>query len=109
MPEPSLQEVFGVNATQTSTTITITKADLPRLNATADNTAESLLTGILLKAQAALPQSTFETNIDQSIYIAAGFPGFVFRGANNESYRVDSLTVSLAKLDTSAVIDPDDY
>jgi hypothetical protein len=109
MPEPTLQQVFGAGATQTATTITIAKADLPRLTPLAENTAESLFAGILLKAQEGLPQTTFDTNIDQSIYIAAGFPGFAIRGANNESYRVDSLTVSLAKVDTSAIIDPDAY
>ncbi|MCC5619254.1 hypothetical protein LC605_30120 [Nostoc sp. CHAB 5836] len=109
MPEPTLQQVFGANATQTATTITITKADLPGLTPSSTNRAESLLTAILLKAQDGLPQSTFDTNIDQSIYIVSGFPGFAFRGANNDSYRVDQLTVNLAKPDTSATIDPDDY
>ncbi|MCC5626184.1 hypothetical protein, partial [Nostoc sp. CHAB 5715] len=76
MAEPTLAQVFGANATQTATTITITKADLPRLTPSSTNTAESLLTAILLKAQDGLPQSTFDTNLDQSIYIALGFPGF---------------------------------
>jgi hypothetical protein len=109
MAEPTLQQIFGANATQTATTITITKADLPRLTPSSTNTPESLLTGILLKAQDGLPQSTFDTDIDQSIYIALGYPGFVFRGTDNDSYRVDQLTVNLAKPDTAATIDPDDY
>lgn len=109
MAEPTLVEVFGNGATQDATTITIQKSSLPRLTPNATNTAESLLTGILLKAQEGLPQSSFDTNLDQSIYISPGFPGFTVRGANNESYRVDSLTVSLAKVDTSAIIDPDAY
>lgn len=109
MSEPTLQQIFGASATQSATTITITKADLPRLTASSTNTPESLLTAILLKAQDGLPQSTFDTNLDQSIYIALGFPGFAFRGTNNDSYRVDQITVNLAKPDTSATIDPDDY
>ncbi|MEH2437372.1 MAG: hypothetical protein V7K25_24580 [Nostoc sp.] len=109
MAEPTLQQIFGANATQTSTTITITKADLPRLTPSATNTAESLLTGILLKAEEPLSQANFDSNLDQSIYISDGFPSFTNRGANNDKYRVDQLTINLAKLDTSSAIDPDDY
>ena len=109
MAEPTLIEVFGANATQTATTITISKADLPRLTASASNTAESLLVGILLQAQAALTRTTFDTNLDQSIYIEGGFPGFVFRGTNNDPYRSTPFTINLNKLDTSTTIDPDDY
>ncbi|HYX19067.1 MAG TPA: hypothetical protein VE944_32895 [Nostoc sp.] len=109
MAEPTLVEVFGTGATQDATTITIQKSSLLRLTPSATNTAESLLTGILLKAQAGLSQANFDANIDQSIYLTDGFPGFTTRGTNNTSYRVDQLTVNLAKIDTSSVIDPDDY
>lgn len=109
MAEPTLSSVFGANATQTATTITIDKADLPGLTAAANNTAESLLTGLLLRAQLGLTQVGFDADIDQSIYIASGFPSFTFRGINNDSYRVDQLTVNLAKPDTAGTIDPDDY
>lgn len=109
MAEPTLQSVFGASATQTATSITILKSELPGLTASATNTAESLLTGILLQAKVGLPQSTFDTNLDQSLYISTGFPGFVFRGANNDSYRNDSLTINLCKPDTASTIDPDNY
>ncbi|MBD2197940.1 MULTISPECIES: hypothetical protein [Calothrix] len=109
MAEPTLTDVFGANATQTSTTITITKADLPGLTAGSNNTAESLLIAILLKAQTPLSQTNFESNLDQSIYIANGFPSFAFRGTNNDQYRVDQLTINAAKPDTTSTIDPDDY
>ncbi|MBD2508282.1 hypothetical protein H6G91_13500 [Nostoc muscorum FACHB-395] len=109
MAELTLAQVFGTNATQDATTVTIYKADLPRLTPASVNTGESLLTGIILKSQVQLTKTNFDANIDQSIYIESGFPGFAFRGTDNTSYRVDSLTVSLAKVDTSSVIDPDDY
>ncbi len=109
MAEPTLTAVFGASATQTSTTITISKAELPGLTASANNTAESLLVGLVLLAKQALTQTSFDTNLDQSIYVDAGFPTFTFRGANNDSYRVDQLTVNLAKPDTASIIDPDDY
>lgn len=109
MAEPTLQDVFGAGASQTSTTITIAKADLPGLTASANNSVESLIVGLLLKAKVALSQNSFESNIDQSIYIENGFPTFTFRGTNNSSYRVDQFTVNLSKLDTAGTIDPDDY
>lgn len=109
MAEPTLQEVFGAGATQDATTITLVKANFATLTPAAINRAESLLAALLIKALAGLAQSTFDTNLDQSIYLALGFPGFAFRGTNNDSYRVDQITVNLAKLDTSSLIDPDDY
>ncbi|AFY34877.1 hypothetical protein [Calothrix sp. PCC 7507] len=45
----SVQQLFGEGATQTLTTLTITKSSLPKLNPTSNNSAESLLVGILLK------------------------------------------------------------
>ncbi|MBC1242280.1 hypothetical protein GNE10_35350, partial [Nostoc sp. 2RC] len=58
MAEPTLTQVFGANATQDATTITITKADLTGVGLTAasENTAESLFTAIVLKAQTALTE-----------------------------------------------------
>ncbi|BBD68650.1 hypothetical protein NIES4072_40280 [Nostoc commune NIES-4072] len=109
MAEPTLADIFGSNATQTATTITIAKADLPRLTANANNTAESLLTGILLKAQTSLTQTNFDSNINQSIYVNSGFSSFTTRGTNNDAYRVDQLIINFAKLDISSTIDPDDY
>lgn len=109
MAEPTLTQVFGAGATQTATTITIVKADLPGLTASATNRAESLIVGILLKALPGLTKAGFEADTNQNIYIESGYPAFSFRGTNNDSYRIDQLTVNLAKLDTLATIDPDDY
>jgi hypothetical protein len=107
MAEPTLQEIFGANASQTSTTITIAKADLPGLTATADNRAEQLLTAINLKAKATLTQANFDANPDQSIVISQGFPSISYRGT--DPFRQDTLEIKLNKPDTSATIDPDDY
>lgn len=109
MAEPTLQSVFGANAVQTATTITISKADLPTLTASANNTAESLIVALSLKWQTGLTETNFNSNIDQSVYVGTGYPNFAFRGTNNTQYRVDQLTINLAKLDTGSVIDPDDY
>lgn len=109
MAEPTLQEVFGTNATQTSTTITITKADLTGLTPSGSNTAESILAGILLKAKTALTPENFATNTNQSINISTGYSSFTTRGTNNDAYRVDQLNVNLAKIDNGSTLDPDDY
>ncbi|MGV0103040.1 PASTA domain-containing protein [Nostoc sp. DSM 114160] len=109
MAELTLVEVFGTGATQDSSSITIQKAALPRLTASANNSAESLLTGILLIAQTNLSQTNFDANVDQSIYIGPGYPNFTNRGTNNDQYRLDQLIVNLAKVDTGSVIDPDNY
>ncbi|MEH2258321.1 hypothetical protein [Nostoc sp.] len=109
MAELTLVEVFGTGATQDSSSITIQKAALPRLTASASNSAESLLTGIVLMAQTNLAQTNFDANVDQSIYIGPGYPSFTNRGTNNDQYRVDQIIVNLAKIDTASVIDPDNY
>ncbi len=109
MTEPTLTQVFGAGATQTATTITITKADLPGLTASASNRAESLLIGILLKASVALNRTAFDADTDQNLYVETGYPSFAIRGTANAQYRVDQLAVNLAKLDTAGTIDPDDY
>ena len=109
MAKLTLIEMFGSGATQDATSLTIQKSDLPRLTASASNTAESLLIAILLKAETPLTQTNFDTNIDQSIYISDGFPSFTNRGTNNDQYRLDQKTINFAKLDTGSIIDPDDY
>lgn len=109
MAEPTLADIFGVGATQDASTITIPKSSLPRLTPSANNTAESLLVGIVLKAQTVLTQTSFDANTDQSIYVSSGFPSFTNRGANSTQYRVDQLIINLAKIDASSTIDPDDY
>ncbi len=109
MAEPTLTEVFGSGASQNSTTLTIAKADLPGLTASANNTAESLVVGLVLLLKQTLTEAGFNSNINQRIYFKDGFPGFTYRGANNDAYRYDEITARFAKPDTGATIDPDDY
>lgn len=109
MAEPSLKEVFGDGATQTASTITIAKSDLSGLTPSATNTAESLLVALLLRAKNFLNETAFNADLNFNVYINSGFPSFSVRGPNNTQYRIDQLTVNLAKLDTSSTIDPDDY
>ena len=107
MAEPTLQQIFGANATQTSATITITKADLPGLTPAADNRAEQLFVAVLLQAKSFLTSANQDTNPEQSITIEDSFQTLVTR--NNQQYRQNTQSVNLQKIDTTAGIDPDDY
>lgn len=49
MIDLTFQQIFGANATQTAATITIQKADLTILTATANNGGEQLLIALLLQ------------------------------------------------------------
>lgn len=53
----SLQELFGINATQTAEELIIKKADLPFLTASENNRAEQLLVGIILRASLAVNET----------------------------------------------------
>ncbi|QKQ76347.1 hypothetical protein [Nostoc sp. TCL240-02] len=110
MAEPTLQQVFGANAVQDDTTITITKSDLVSVGLTASSTnrAEALFAAILLKAKTSLTSDNQTSNADQSITIANGFvPSYTVRDAIQ--YRQDDITVSLQKPAGSLALDPDDY
>lgn len=107
MAEPTLQQVFGANAVQDATTLTISKADLTGLTATASNTSESLWVAILLKAASYLTDANLQINPEQSISIADSFDTLTTR--NNQSYRQKTYNVNLQKLDVGITINPNDY
>jgi hypothetical protein len=112
MAEPTLIQVFGANATQTATTITITKADLVGLTASANNTAEALLTGILKTAAVNLTETNRDSNIDQSVIVdLSQTPSFTTRinGSTTETYIRNTISVELDKAYGTVEIDPDDY
>jgi hypothetical protein len=111
MAERTLAEVFGANASQTSTDLVIKKSDLVAvgLTASANNTAESLLVAVALKAKVTLTDEARDTNIDQSVAITDGFsPSITTR--NNAIYLRNTISIEVDKLLTGAdVIDPDDF
>ncbi|MEO1682639.1 MAG: hypothetical protein AAFS06_05190 [Cyanobacteria bacterium J06631_12] len=112
MAEPTITGVFGSNAAQTATTLTIDKADLAAVGLTAapSNTAESLLTAILLLAKGRLSQSAFDSNLDQSLTLTDGFQSIVQRdnGGTLENYRQIQVNVNFHTVDSSN-LDPDNY
>lgn len=112
MSEPSLTDVFGTGATQDATTLTILKASLPGLTASANNTGEALLTGILKRAAANLSETNRDTNIDQSVAVdLSQTPSFTTRtdGTTTNVYIRNTITVELDKVYGTVEIDPDDY
>jgi hypothetical protein len=110
MAEPTLQDIFGAGATQTATTITISKSDLP-MTALAVNTGERVFAAMVKKAAGTLTTTNFGTNPDQSINIAAGFDSIVFRSVNNvQTQNLNTqLTLNFTKPQISAGITADDY
>jgi hypothetical protein len=110
MAEPTLQEVFGAGATQTATTITILKADL-QMTASATNRGEQTFAAIVKKASTALTTTTFATNVNQSINIAAGFDSLAYRTIGNvtETLLQTQFTINFAKVQATSGITPDDY
>ncbi|MBD2570441.1 hypothetical protein H6G59_21590 [Anabaena lutea FACHB-196] len=109
MPKSTLTEVFGENATQTATSVTIQKADFATLTASASNSGSSLLSALLIKNKATLTQAAFDADVDKSIYLSEGFTSFIPRGTDNTQYRVDQIVVNLAKIDEDVTLDPDNY
>jgi hypothetical protein len=110
MSEPTLQEIFGAGATQSATTITILKADLP-MTAAAINRGEQLFAAIVKKASTNLTTTNFSTNADQSITIAAGFDSLAYRtiGTVTETLLQTQLTINFGKVQATSGITPDDY
>jgi hypothetical protein len=109
MAELTLTQVFGAGATQNATTLTIAKADLTGLIASENNTADSLVAGLIVLLQSTLTQSAFDLNVDQSIYVSEGFASFVTRGDGNNSYRIDQRIFNLTKPDAGTTLNPNDY
>lgn len=110
MAEPTLQEVFGANATQTSTELIISKTDLAAMGLTASssNTAESLIVAIILQASSYLNDTSQDTNSDIQVTLNQGTtPSIISR--NSLNYRQVTFDVNLQTPDLSTTIDPDNY
>lgn len=113
MAEPTITQIFGSAATQSATTITISKTDLQAVGLTpsASNTAESLLAAVLFLAKNYLTQANFDANAQQSITILPGFNSIVQRDDGSGNFvelRQNQFNVNLHKPDES-MLDPDDY
>lgn len=109
MAEPTLAEVFGANATQTATTVTIDKGDLSvtGLTASASNTAESLMAAIIKRMLSNLTVENQLLNPDQSISLQIANPT-IYQSPHGDRYR-QTVLISFDNPHTDPGILPDDY
>lgn len=109
MAEPTLAQVFGANAAQNATTVTITKADLSSSGFTpaSSNTAESILAAILAFGQPTLTSTNQASNTDQSVTIADSNDSIVTR--SSVAYRRKTKIVTFDKPDSGSTFNPSDY
>jgi hypothetical protein len=114
MAELSLTAIFGAGATQSIDDLVISKSDLVAkgLTASANNSAESLLTALVKLWADELTEEGRDENIDQSIAVVQdAVPSFVSRidGVNSITYVRDTFSIQLDKAYSAVEIDPDDY
>ncbi|ACC80341.1 hypothetical protein [Nostoc punctiforme] len=110
MSGQSLASVLGANATQTSSTVTISKADLASVGLTASgaNDGEAIFAAIVLLAKQYLTSSNqVAIPAIQTIINDVAQPSYVTR--NGQLYKRDSMTIAFDKATTNPVLDPDDY
>ncbi len=107
MAEPTLVQIFGNNATQDSSILTISKSDLASVGLTAnsENTAESLLAALILKAAQYLTVANQETDSDISITIEREQDTILTK--DDAQYRQYQFTVDMERLEPESAIDPD--
>lgn len=118
MAEKSIAQIFGPGATRLANGATTSSSGLfipdsvlvaAGLATPSTATAEGHLAAIILQSKTVLTQAAFDADTDQSIYVASGFSSFTTRGTNNDAYRIDQLIFNLAKIDSNAILDPDNY
>ncbi|MDZ7960552.1 MAG: hypothetical protein RMY34_22170 [Aulosira sp. DedQUE10] len=118
MAEPTLVQIFGTGTVRLASGASAPSAGLfipdsalqtAGLTTPSTATAEGHFAAINLGAKTYLNQTNFDANTNQSIYLTSGFSSFTTRGTNNDSYRVDQLTINLAKPDSGSILDPGSY
>lgn len=110
MAEPSLQSVFGPGATQTSTNLTISKADLATvgLTAQASNTAESLFVAFILIAAKELTEAN-RAGDTALRNVTLPYGGQDVSGAIAAPFLRDAYSVLLYRPYSLAPVDPDNF
>jgi hypothetical protein len=111
MAEPTLQEVFGSNATQTATTITINKSDLAivGLTASATNTAESLITALTLMASRSLTETNRASDTaNRNVTLSYNGQDLIDQGTAGY-FRRDIYSLLLYKTTALQTVNPNDY
>mgnify|MGYP007006696582 CR=1 FL=1 len=93
--EPTLEQIFGANATQDATDIVIKKADLVAVGlvAAADNNPESLFVALIKNAALILTPENRDLNADQSIVIGEYSESISTSLVNNAIRSFNQITV----------------
>ena len=105
----TLAQLFGPNATQDATTLTISKADLAAvgLNPLADNPAQGLFVGIFLMAAQILTDANQALDPTQLVTLGRDFDSLTTRDGN--TYTRVGYSCNFDKLTPTITIDPDDF
>lgn len=112
MAELSLTDVFGSGATQTATTITISKADLAGLTPSTNNSADSLSVALLNRFTTLYTPTIRSTNKDVSLVAELSpIPSIEgdFAATPNLAYEVSNYQIGVYKLYPSSTPNPNDY
>lgn len=96
---------LGSNCSQSSTTISLDKTDLGLTGNVC--TLDQIIVAIMVKAGAVMTETFFNSEPNQNCYISPGFNSFTTK--NDSPYEVRQLVLNMAKPDTGATIDPNDY
>lgn len=109
MPEPTIQEIFGIDATQDGNQLVISKANLAEKGLTVadENSAESMFTAMILLAKDYLNELTKENDPDIQVQIEKEQDSLIRR--DDKQYLISTFTISLEKEQEESTIDPDDY
>ena len=110
MAEPTLTEVFGAGATQSSTQLVIDKADLVAmgLTASAANTAESLLIALVKQWQINLTEQNRLVDLPAR-NVSVNYSGQDLVEQAGVNYRRSVWSILAYKNEPLETIDPDDY
>lgn len=113
MPEPTLSETFGANATQNATSVTIDKTPMSEYSLTpsASNKAEGLLTGMIAVASKNLTETNRALDRENR-HLTVNYAGFdVIEDpvGSGQYYRRDIWTVIAYKSQPNTPFDLDDY
>lgn len=110
MPEPLLTDVFGANATQNGTTITIAKADLTSTGfvAATSNTAESIVVAMLMRFANTLTETQRATDtVARNVTVT--YAGQDTINQAGTQYRRDVWSAVAYKTSSIIAVTPGDY
>lgn len=109
MAKKVLTDAFGTGATQTASTISISKDPLiaQGLTAVASNAPQGIIAALVKLWNLTFTSANRTSNPDETITVT--YDGQSSRTENGNVYRVDTYRIQLYKLTPPTDADPDDY